>query len=282
MNLLQDIITYVRRIVKTPSNASLTDNLIIDYINRFWLMDIDARVQLYDFKTKYRFETIPQICDYNMPMYSVQTEPGGQQISSYPVYQGFTGTCYVDGIQIPFYIQQDSFWKIWPNYLQSLNPAAIATSSTTYSLTAPFFPAVPGHVDMTGIVYSGNTNDPIFSTHIPMINDPVTAVLRPQIPYSSIAPGVYITYQNQNGSVTTITDSGIFLSGANNGQLYGLLIATQSDGTIPISSFPFNYLPLSGNTYSTTLNTVNYITGEINVTFPTLPVPGSNIQVQSY
>jgi len=281
MQLLKDIITYVRRIVKTPSNDALSDALIIDYINRFWMIDIQARAQFFDFKTKYQFETIPQICDYNMPMYQIQTEPGPQNISFYPVYQGFTGTSYVNGIQIPMYVQRDAFYKIWPNYLQSLNPVATAVASqTTYNLTAPFFPAIPGHVDMTGIVYANTANDPIFASSIPQIADPVTSVVRPSIPYSSIYPGVYITYQNENGSTTTISDSGIYLSGNTGGQLYGLLIATQSDGTIPVSSYPFNYLPLG--TYSTTSNTINYITGEINVTFPSQPQPGSDIQVQSY
>src|SRR5215468_11100953 len=123
MYLLSDIITYCRRIVKTPSNQSLTDSLIIDYINRFVTSDVQARVQLFDYKTKYQFETIPQVCDYNMPMYQVQIESPGNApntIAPYPVYQGFTGTSYVNGIQIPMYVQRDPFWKIWPNYLQAL------------------------------------------------------------------------------------------------------------------------------------------------------------------
>ena len=32
MNLLSDVITYVRRLIKSPSNAVISDNLIIDYI----------------------------------------------------------------------------------------------------------------------------------------------------------------------------------------------------------------------------------------------------------
>ena len=89
MNLLSDIITYVRRIIKSPSNADISDNLIIDYINRFWIMDVDARMQLFDLKKKYQFQTAAGVDRYNMPLYSVQTESGGQQIGMYPVYQGF-------------------------------------------------------------------------------------------------------------------------------------------------------------------------------------------------
>jgi len=74
MNLLKDITTYVRRIIKSPSNAVITDSLIIDYINRFWLMDVDARIQVFDLKTKYQFLTTPGVDKYNMPLYDTQTE----------------------------------------------------------------------------------------------------------------------------------------------------------------------------------------------------------------
>src|SRR5580658_1333026 len=105
MNLLNDIITYVRRIIKSPSNATITDTLIIDYINRFWIMDVDARIQLFDLKTTYQFQTQPGVDQYNMPLYDVQIAPDppitGQDsntIGMYPVYQGFLGPCYVNGI----------------------------------------------------------------------------------------------------------------------------------------------------------------------------------------
>lgn len=271
MNLLNDIITYVRRIVKTPSNSALSDSLIIDYVNRFWLMDVQARMQLFDFKTKWQFQTMEQVSDYNMPVYSIQTEPGPQTISYYPVYQGFTGTSYVNGIQVPMYTQRDAFWKIWPNYLQSLPNAAVGDGiTTTFQLTAPFFPAVPGHLDMTGVIAAANggtLNDPIFSTSIPS-----------NIPYSSFYPGVYITYQNGNGGTTTVADSGIFLSGSSSGQLYGLLIEYSNPGSF--NPNPFGYSSLGS--YSTTVNTVNYTTGVINVTLPTPPLAGQPIQVQSY
>lgn len=271
MQLLSDIITYVRRIVKTPSNASLTDALIIDYINRFWLMDVQARLQMFDFKTKYQFETIPQICDYNMPMYQVQSEPGSPEIAPYPVYQGFTGTAYVNGIQVPLYVQRDPFWKIWPNYLQALTTVAVGDGvTTTFTFNVPFFPAIPGHVDMTGIIYnfsnSGAINDPIFASQVPNSGG------NPIIPYTSIYPGVFITYQNANGSTVTVTDSGVFLSTATNNQLTGILIqATDAD---------FNVSPLG---YSLLVNSkVNYITGRVDVTFLSPPAAGTNIQVQSY
>jgi hypothetical protein len=266
MNLLSDIITYVRRIIKTPSNVVITDDLIIDYINRFWLMDVDARVQLFDLKTKYQFQTTPGVADYNMPLYNVQTQPGGQQIASFPVYQGFMQSCYVNGIQVPFYTQRDPFWNLWPNYLQSLNPAAVGNGTPNYTLSLPYFPAIPGHVDITGIIATAANQDP-----------PVGTTINPNIPSTSIYPAVYIIAQDATGATRVVQDSGQFLQ-SNLG--YGLLMAP---GTAP-----FGYQPLNGG-YSTTLNTVNYSTGIVNVTFtdPTtglaIDIPAGNpIQAQCY
>ena len=115
-NFLSDIITYVRRIIKSPSNAVITDNLIIDYINRFWLMDVDARIQLFDLKSTYQFQTTPGVDQYNMPLYSLQTEDNvGDTIGMFPVYQGFLGPAYINGIEMPFYTQRSYFNTLWPN-----------------------------------------------------------------------------------------------------------------------------------------------------------------------
>ena len=111
MFLLSDILTYIRRIIKTPSDATITDELLIDYVNRFWITDVDARIQLFDLKTKYQFMTTPGVDKYNMPLYDLQLEgtTNPQSINFYPVYQGFLGPCYVDGVEVAFQTEQKSF-----------------------------------------------------------------------------------------------------------------------------------------------------------------------------
>jgi hypothetical protein len=260
MNLLQDIITYVRRIVKSPSNTVLSDNLIIDYINRFWLIDVDARVQLFDLKTNYSFQTTPGIAQYNMPLYNIQTEPGNQMIGSYPVYQGFMMPCFVNGIQVPFYTEQNAFWNLWPNYIQFLNPSAIGTGSAgPYTISVAEYPAIPGHLDMSGIIANinlGNGNvDPIFATGFPL--DVTNTFI--QLPSTSFYPSVYFTAKNNTGQLIEVCDSGVYLSGDTGGDLYGLLM---QPGNAPLGN-----QPLPGG-YSTTSNTINYATGIATVTFP--------------
>lgn len=272
MNLLNDILTYMRRIIKSPSNAQISDNLLIDYINRFWLMDVDARIQLFDLKTKYQFQTTPGIADYNMPLYSIQTEgiaPGQQNINFYPVYQGFDYTCFANGIQIPFYTERKSFFDQWPNYVQAGPNVAEGTGvSGTYSISIPFFPAIPGHIDMAGIIATGSNIDP------PFVTDFIDTV-----PTTSVYSAVYIMAVDANGQNVIVADSGQFLANAQDGDLHGLLM---NPGSAPLGN-----TPLKGG-YSTTLNTVNYITGETTFMFTDhagneVIIPfGNPIQAQCY
>jgi hypothetical protein len=394
-NLLQDVITYVRRIIKSPSNATITDNLIIDYINRFWLMDVNARIQLFDFKTKYQFQTTPGVDQYNMPLYDVQTQsetptqfqvnlsvqpfpdgtgvysndllanfrqsrPGvtlqagtiqfwfdyglsdetvyvddgagninlvsgtytissgtvsyatgiivlnftvaptssitasasftynskdfSNGIASFPVYQGFFGPAYINGIEMPFYTQRQLFYAMWPNYNQTLIQAGTGDGSVgPYTLNLPFLPNSPGqinfpisagiirgHVDLTGIISTGNNQDP------PLVTS--SGNLISTIPSTSVSSQVFFTSTGEDGSNVIVQDSGEFLQG---NTIYGLLMQPGSApyGNLPLTNGP---LPL----YSTTQNTVNYQTGiATNVYFPQaipvgMPINGQCIYYQ--
>jgi len=271
MNILSDIITYVRRIIKSPSNASITDDLIIDYINRFWIMDVDARIQLFDLKTKYSFQTTPGVDRYNMPLYNVQIESGSQDINMYPVYQGFTGPAYINGVQVPLSSQRNEFFNIWPNVVQSMSALEIGDGGPgPYQLTFTIAPSnstpinppieaiLRGHVDMAGIIATGNNIDPPIGTDLDF-----------NIPSTSIDPAVWITSIDEFGRPVVVTDSGQFLSSNVN---YGLLM-------VP-GDAPFGYSGLG--TYSATLNTVNYFNGVANVTFPVNIPTGININAQCY
>jgi hypothetical protein len=278
MNLLKDILTYIRRIIKSPSNASITDQLLIDYVNRFWMMDVDARIQLFDLKTKYQFVTSPGVDRYNMPLYNVQPYAG--QVSNYagpvgiyPVYQGFLSPCYINGIQVPMQTQKNQFENIWPNVVQNAPVIGVGNGTAgPYTLQFPIVPfnSVPlntplnallrGHVDITGIIATGVNVDP-----------PVSTTINPLIPSTSIDAAVFFSSTDATGANIVVTDSGQFLTGAVN---YGLLMAP---GTAP-----FGYTPLAGG-YSTTLNTINYLTGvATNVYFPSVIPAGININAQSY
>lgn len=270
MFLLSDIITYIRRIIKSPGNAQISDSLLIDYINRFWISDVDARMQLFDLKKKYSFQTQPGVDRYNMPLYDVQIESptdGPQSINFYPVYQGFLGPAYVNGVQVSFQTQRNSFYNMYPNVIQNFQGIAVGDGTATYAIQVPLLgpPSPPnpplnslirGHVDMAGIIATGNNVDP-----------PLGASFNTNIPVTSVDSAVVITALGTSGQNVTVIDSGQFLNTDIN---YGLLMAP--------GKAPFGNQSLG--TYDSSTNTINYLTGEINVTFPSAIPSGNDINVQ--
>jgi hypothetical protein len=270
MNLLSDIITYVRRIIKSPSNSQITDDLIIDYINRFYIMDVSARIQLFDLKTKYQFMTVPGVDQYNMPLYDVQTQPGNQTIGMYPVYQGFTDNAYINGIKVPLQTLRGSFYDIWINVLQNLQYSVVGDGTAgPYTISMPILPngsttqnppfnaILRGHVDITGIMSTLVNIDP-----------PVSNTINTSIPTTSIDSAVFITSIDATGAPVIVEDSGQFLTGNVN---YGLLMTP--------GKAPFGNTALPGG-YSITSNTINYLTGIATVEFPVAIPLGNAINAQ--
>lgn len=228
---------------------------------------------MFDLKTTYNFQSTPGIDKYNMPLYSVQIEPGSQSIASFPVYQGFFSPCFVNGIQVPFYTQREAYYNQWPNYTQQLNTVAVGNNTTgPYTLTLPFFPALPGHVDMAGIIATGSTQDP------PLVSPGDSSVFLTNIPTTSVYSAVYFTATGANGENIVVADSGQFLNGNTGGDLYGLLM---QPGKAPFGNLPLPELP-GNNGYSTTANTVNYNTGVAIVNFPTAIPAGTPINAQCF
>lgn len=279
MHLLGDILTYIRRIIKSPSNAQITDNLLIDYVNRFYISDVDARIQLFDLKTKYSFQTTPGVDQYNMPLYNVQTEPGNQTIGMYPVYQGFLGPAYINGVQVSFQTQQNIFYSAFPNIVQNIQQVAIGNGTQgPYTFTFPITPnfIIPlnppynsllrGHVDLTGIIDTGQNIDP-----------PLGSTLNALIPTTSIDSKIYITSTDSTGANIEVRDSGQFLTGNVN---YGMLM---QPGKAPFGNLPLYNGGALPTPYSTTQNTINYLTGTVTNLYFNIDVPaGVNINAQCY
>lgn len=298
MNFLKDVITYVRRIIKSPSNAIISDNLIVDYINRFYSMDVDARMQLFDLKTKYQFQTVPGVDQYNMPLYSIQSEnvqgvspqyingvAQTQDIGMYPVYQGFLEPVYINGVRVAFQTQKNSFFNAWPNIVQYNQIVGTGNgSSGPYTLSFPIIgpPSTPpnpplqgllrGHIDITGVISTGVNQDPPLVSALEITN---LDTFIQDIPVTSVLSGVYFTSIAADGSSVVIADSGQFLDTNVN---YGLLMQP--------GSAPFGNLPLTGGpapNYSITQNTINYFTGvATNVYFPKAIPSGENIIGQCF
>lgn len=273
MNFVSSVLTYARRYLKTPSPEVLSDELLIDYFNRA-VLEVDLRYQLFDFKTTYSFFTTPGVDRYNMPLYSQQQQPGNQLVGKYPIYQGFFGPAFVDGFATPFYTQKGVFDGLFPNFLQRREQVATGDGGTTYSFTIPgvvnasstnppVSSLIRGHIDVAGLFNLTGNEDP------PTTDSAGAQTLIPQILNTSVHPAIIIATQDLNNQNLIVTDSGIFLQSNAN---YGLLI----------SSLKPPYTNQSLGVYSTTENTVNYLSGEINVEFPSAVPAGARIDCLFY
>lgn len=242
-------------------------------------MDVDARMQLFDLKTTYQFQTVPGVDQYNMPLYDVQVEGANPttNINFYPVYQGFLPHCRIAGVSAAFYTQRGEFFSNWENYIQPYEVVALGDGGSNYTIHIPFAPTfqppfnicpsglLRGHVDMSGIIATGSNIDP-----------PIGDNLNLAIPYTSIYPSVYFTTVDGAGQSRVVQDSGQFLSANVN---YGMMM---TNGTAP-----FGYKELNGSQqlasptpqiYTTALNTINYNTGIANITF-TDPITGVAVNI---
>ena len=244
-------------------------------------MDVDARIQLFDLKTKYQFETSPGIDQYNMPMYQLQSSSVAQNslqptISYYPVYQGFTGNAYINGIQVVMQTEKNYFFNMWPNIVQQINIATVGNGTAgpynftfpigpnnIMPLTTPFQYLLRGHINTNGLIALANSafgvyQDPPTVTNAQAIGTTGTIA---SVPVANAFPAIYITSNGVDGSSIEVSDSGQVLTGNQN---LGLLMQP-------------------GNGYSTTQNVINYYTGEVlNLYFPQAIPAGANINVQCF
>jgi len=104
MSLLSNIITYVRRLIKVESTQVVSDTTIIDYINRFYNLDMPARLQLFELKSTYEFETQENISRYQFP---------------YADYQMVEPPLYIDGVTGQYYQSREGFFRAFPEQLTS-------------------------------------------------------------------------------------------------------------------------------------------------------------------
>lgn len=187
MNLLTDVITYVRRIIKTASDQVMSDALIIDYISRFYTTDVPARLQLFELKTKYNFLTQPLVDQYNAPYYPQVTAPGSVTIAPYPIYQMFEQPVLCDGATISLLTDRNSYVNVYPNFYTNEESDVTGNGGTTYSFTTINNPIVRANIDVNGQIVMDNNA---------------------AIPYPSLNSGFYISAQDTNNNLIVLQDVG--------------------------------------------------------------------------
>jgi len=256
--IFSEIITWVRRIIKSPSPQAISDGVISDYINRFATYEIPERILLLELKRQYVFETQADIFEYQAPYFSAAspsflsnpvpppflnypTPPATQEQTPVPMFHEFRPPIYADGVQMGWFQNNEQFYQLYPELV--LNEIPIEGDGTTgpYTVTLGRSPILRGFVDALG----------------------------------NLQPYVFITFVDGAGLQHYIVDSG-YLNPT------GLGILIETDSTFQnINGAPFTpigtYPPTGGGA-----GTVDYETGILNFTFASSAVPAlTPINVQT-
>ena len=134
-SVLGDIETWVRRIIKSPSSQAISPTTIADYINRFYVYDVPERIQLFELKRQYTFETIPNIFMYQFP---------------FDQYQGLREPVYCDGVQIGFFMSNQQFYNVFPELVLNEQPIQGDGTAGPYTVTFGQSPILRGFKDDLG------------------------------------------------------------------------------------------------------------------------------------
>ena len=137
--VITDVITYVRRILKTPNTQDISDSTILDYINRFYTFDMVERFQLFQLRTQYSFETVANVDRYQVPI---------------DTYNVFMTPCFVDGYQVVWQQSTDQFNKLFPNLYNNQQWQAGNGTQGAYSITVDNIPVIRGFTDDNGLTDS--------------------------------------------------------------------------------------------------------------------------------
>lgn len=135
---LPDIITWIRRIVKPNSDAELSDDTIVSYINRFYTVDMPQETQLFELTQRFSMDCIPNINYYTFPPRAadISGQPG-------PILQDYImiqPPMYCDGVQIGYFQSDYQFYRAFPEQVFNSQVATGAGLNLIPNFTLSNFP----------------------------------------------------------------------------------------------------------------------------------------------
>lgn len=285
--LLSDIITYVRRILKQPNQQDISDSTIQDYVNRFYVYDMPARVQLFDLKVQYSLELTPNVDQYNAPITYL---PGGAII---PTYNVFEAPATIDGYKIVWQQNNQQYLSLFPNLMQNQFQQNGTGVSGPYTFTMANTPVVQGHIDQN--IQPGFTVTASITGITQAVQAVVTAVNTFTVGQLVTFAGVLGMTQLNGNTYQVVSSTGASFTINVNSTAFGAYTGTgtasivvtsqglltsnvyvtaiDSNGNLntaqdsPLSATTGALIQYDVNNIPKTVGTVNYITGAISVTF---------------
>ena len=237
----------VRRLTASASEAALRSADIQRAVNLFYSNDFPYSIKIDQQRSVYKFLTIPNVDRYPVDVNNLQ---------------GFRAPVYFEGIQGNFFKNRDQLYNLYPRYPTQFQPIGGNGITKTFTFTLfgnnqnpfpqPNFGVLSTQVVIGGIDVNGN-------------------------PIRIIDDGGAVVNAFGVGSNTT-TGQLLFIQQNNVGDnVYLTNLNVQQPAIPPLSPLPVPSPPLSLTPQY--CGTINYVTTQINVTFPVAPASGTMINV---
>jgi hypothetical protein len=236
--MVSEIFLYCRRILKQPNSQDISDSTLADYLNRFIVYDVPARVQLWDFKTQYSLELTPNVDQYNAP---VTILPNGNVI---PTYQTFITPAYIDGYQIVMQQSHDQWMKLFPNRVYNSFQTNGNGTAGPYSFSLYEPPVIQGHIDQN--IQPGSVQ----TASITNITQATQAVITAA---NAFVVGQLVTFSGVGGMTQL------------NGNTYAIVNSTPTQFTINVNSTAFTAYT-GGGAATSTITSIGLLTSSVYVT----------------
>lgn len=233
-----DIETKVRRLTASASQSTLSSVAIQQYVQTAYTQDFAYAVKIDQMRSVYTFFTEPYRDRYPLDV---------------NFNQGVRAPVYIEGILGAFYKDRQSFYNVWPRFPTKFQPIFGDGLTTAFSFTIPG-PFLSKEVVLGGVDSSGN---PI------SVNDDGNGNLQLQVPNPVVSVPVQYVPSPTNPLPTAIP--GMKNLNTLNPGLNNVNTQTLIDPLVP------------GVYYPGGIGTVNYVTGQFNITFPVAPANGSTM-----
>lgn len=121
----------------TTAISSANPPGINDYLNDFYLNDLDEEMRLLNLKTYFIFNTIANVGVYPLPSTLTLTNPS-------VVFNQAVTPIYVDGYQVAWYQDPDIYYRIWPQLAFVQQAVDTGDGGFSYSFTLSQLPILQG------------------------------------------------------------------------------------------------------------------------------------------